>query len=328
MTRDSDSDLTRMKQEYDAISIVGERLRRALEEQFIEIVLQNDISLAVPIQSRIKDWTSTKSKIESKKLDKVTLSSVSDIVGIRLITLFQGDVEKLDEIIRRTFIVISSEDTASRMDETQFGYRSNHYDIRIPDSWSQIPSYQGLNSVAAELQVRTLPQHMWAAASHKLQYKREQSVPAKLRRSINRVAAILEIVDIEFSRILSERDYYVKSQTNHGRDENDLNVDIVSAILAEIFPAENQDAHEDIDRFLEEVEQLGIARRDRLRQALIDGRDAAMQEEKNFVRSTDPEDSEEYDRLRRGVYFTHVGLGRAAIRSSVGPLPGDSNFED
>jgi ppGpp synthetase/RelA/SpoT-type nucleotidyltranferase len=60
-----------------------------------------------------------------------------------------------------------------------------------------------------ELQLRTLAQHIWAVASHKLQYKREASVPVPIRRSINRVSALLEMVDLEFDRVLLEREQYV-----------------------------------------------------------------------------------------------------------------------
>lgn len=60
-----------------------------------------------------------------------------------------------------------------------------------------------MSGLKAEVQVRTVTQHVWAAASHVLQYKQEASVPLPVRRSIYRVSALLETVDLEFERVLS-----------------------------------------------------------------------------------------------------------------------------
>jgi hypothetical protein len=50
----------------------------------------------------------------------------------------------------------------------------------------------------AEIQIRTVLQHAWAAISHKLQYKREDDVPAPLRRKLFRLSALFELADDEF----------------------------------------------------------------------------------------------------------------------------------
>ena len=81
----------------------------------------------------------------------------------------------------------------------------------MPDDWLNVPTFREFKGLRAELQIRTLAQQLWAAASHKLQYKRESSVPYPIRRSIHRVAALLETVDLELERVLSERDPHLSN---------------------------------------------------------------------------------------------------------------------
>jgi len=60
----------------------------------------------------------------------------------------------------------------------------------------------------AEIQVKTLLEHAWASLSHDNQYKGEFSLPARLDRDINRVAAALEEADLDISRAVNEIDSY------------------------------------------------------------------------------------------------------------------------
>ncbi len=310
--------------DYDVGATTARRLLDALKEQMLTVVAQNQIALAVPIETRVKTWESVSDKLERKGRTGKGLGGISDLAGMRLITLFQADVDKLDGIIRSLLLVSEAEDTASRLDESQFGYRSNHYICRIPAAWEGIPSYRGLGEIGAEIQVRTLPQHMWAAASHNLQYKREDSAPQPLRRSINRVSAILEVIDLEFTRILEERDSYLNDQAskaNHGADDG-LNVDNLSVLLSDIFPVENQGDDEDYDDLLTQLRQAEISDVKTLRDLLERGRDPAMESDRKSV-ERERLKVKPTERVERGVYYKHVGLAREALRAVRGELPGD-----
>ncbi|MET3723423.1 GTP pyrophosphokinase [Sphingomonas trueperi] len=288
------------------------RLLKSLKEQFETIVDQNEISLGVPIETRVKDLSSVLEKFRRKQTDSHSISSISDLAGMRIITLFQEDVDKLDKLIKQHLDVVDHEDVLSRLGDNHFGYRSNHYVVKLPDNWLSLPSNLGLDKTVAEIQVRTLPQHMWAAASHKLQYKREESVPIQLRRAISRVSAILEMVDLEFSRVLSDRANYVINETQHLSESSSLNVDILSKVLEEFFPDKNKVDDEEYNDLLLEIKGIGINDVGSLRNRLALGKDAAMRMEKYAVANYTGDD-EDSDRLARGIYFTHVGLARGAI---------------
>ena len=313
--RRASSDFKRLKSEYDAHLPKANRLMLCMRDQLEVLLHQNNITLGVPMEARVKTWASIDGKLRRKGQQISCISDVSDIVGLRLILLFRDDVERMHDIITSTLCVRSFENTGDRLAATQFGYRSNHYNFTIPDSWSSLPSYSDLGEVEAELQVRTLSQHIWAAASHKLQYKHEESVPPSLIRSIHRVSALLELVDLEFERILEARRDYGDAPSGVGSDTVVLNVDSLKNIMNEMLPQENIDRDEDYDEVLRDLYREGYAQVAKFRNALTKGLPAALMEDKRIAANTVLDEDEE--RRKRGVYFTHCGLVRMALNINI-----------
>ncbi|MBB4605709.1 ppGpp synthetase/RelA/SpoT-type nucleotidyltransferase [Xanthomonas arboricola] len=296
-------------------------------EQLDTLVQNSNLTLGVPIESRVKSWESIAEKLERKNVSPARLEDIEDLLGLRVIFLFQRDLEEFHGAIERTFQLISSEDTAGRLDETQFGYKSRHYIVSLPADWGAIPSLNGLTGRKMEVQVRTLAQHIWAVASHKLQYKNEQSVPVPIRRSIHRVSALLETVDLEFSRVLTEREEYVNLQAAQASDQDSLDVTVIETVLNKMLPPENRDEDgEDYSILLRDLLHFGIDSRGSLID-LLRLNDAAMKSaDRNEVGRRRKEDYDEDDddserrrnRVARGVFFTHVGLVRQAMREQFG----------
>jgi hypothetical protein len=172
----------------------------------------------------------------------------------------------------------------------------------------------------AELQVRTLAQHMWAAASHKLQYKQELSVPPPVRRAIHRVSALLETVDLEFERVLESRATY-SSTLDLSRSDQTLNVDSVEALLSEMLPAKNKSANETYGELLEDLLILKVDTVSKLRSLLEKHMDAVAKTDAKHVERRRRE--EDYkgttrERVEKGVFFRHVGWVRNALRKEFG----------
>ena len=214
--------------------------------------------MGVPLESRVKSWDSIAEKIERTSLKLKGIKQLNDLVGLRLMLLFRRDVTRVCELISTNFTVVSQEDTSQRLAETEFGYQSLHYIIKLPEDWLSVPTLREFDDFQAEIQVRTLAQHIWAAGSHILQYKREVSVPPPVRRSIYRVSALLETVDLEFERVLDERESYISElRADKSRDEP-LNVDLVAKILDERLPQENKMEAEPYSELLEELHHFHI----------------------------------------------------------------------
>ena len=113
-----------------------------------------------------------------------------------------------------------------------------HLVIELFDSWLSVPTFADMKGLRAEVQVRTTAQHIWAAASHTLQYKHEESIPPPIRRAIHRASALLEIVDLEFERVLEQRENYREGVSVD--IDNQLNSDLLEKVLDSILPEKNK----------------------------------------------------------------------------------------
>jgi len=160
------------------------------------------------IEGRIKCYESLSRKIDKK--DKYeSLSDITDIIGLRIITFLESDVDKIQSIIRSEFKIddVNSIDKR-KLEINQFGYRSLHIVSELDDSRCELSEYKKYKSLKFEIQIRSVLQHAWAEIEHDLGYKSKASIPESYRRNFNRLAALLETADIEFDRLKgSLKDY-------------------------------------------------------------------------------------------------------------------------
>ena len=157
------------------------------------------------IESRVKTEKSLAGKLELKGSKYSSLADITDIVGIRVITFYVNDVDKVASALERLFEVDwdNSVDKRKLHEIDSFGYLSLHYICRIPESRYRF-----------EVQMRTVLQHAWANMNHDTGYKSGVEVPRKYLRNLGRLAGMLELVDEQFSIIRSElTDYRRKVQS-------------------------------------------------------------------------------------------------------------------
>ncbi|MFM5315060.1 GTP pyrophosphokinase [Aeromonas sp. 102P] len=310
-------DIQALHDSYININPKANRLRDALVSELGHLLIQSGITLGVPIEARVKEWPSISEKITRKSLSLKNIIELDDLVGIRLILLFRQDLEKIDALLKESLSIQSAEDTSHRLAEAQFGYQSRHYIVQIPDTWKKIPSFMDLGEIRVELQVRTLAQHIWAAVSHKLQYKHEASVPLPLRRSIYRASALLETVDLEFDRLLQDRTTYVKEQLKNESPDTLLNVEIIGAALSEFLPNQYRHAEEYYDELLEDLNNFGISTKGKLKDLLTSHWSEIFKS-----------DAEQCEKHQTQQYFSDVGLVREGLRAAFGNEAVDSFLID
>jgi hypothetical protein len=229
---------------------------------------------------------------------------------------------KACELVQGTFEVITKEDAALRLEETEFGYQSYHYVVRMPRAWLAVPSFNGFERFRAELQVRTLAQHIWASASHQLQYKHEESVPKPIKRTIHRASALLETVDLEFERVLQERVRYLEGVDVAA--EISLNVDVLARVLTEQLPRENKGDDEPYADLLSDLTAFNVKTTTRLLDIIRKNLIGAIAEDKKRAEEIAKDAGRPVsERTKRGVFFTHVGLVRAMMRLEFGSVWSD-----
>ena len=183
-----------------------------------------------------------------------------------------------------------------------------------------MPTFKKAGELRAEIQVRTVAQHIWAAASHILQYKRETGVPPPIRRSIYRVSALLETVDLEFERVLEERKGYL-AQPKTNLAEEVLNVDLLAKILNELLPEKNKADAEPYAELLQDLFAFSITTARQLRDLITKHLHTALAVDVARVKKEQGKDKPlgtSRERIERGVFFAHVGLVRQMLSAQFG----------
>lgn len=183
-----------------------------------------------------------------------------------------------------------------------------------------MPTLAKFAGYKAELQIRTVAQHLWAASSHVLQYKQELSVPPPVRRSIHRVSALLETVDLEFERVLLEREQYSKEVDINSSDET-LNVDLLEKILNKLLPKANRRDSEPYSDLLSDLFVFGVMTPQALEVLIKDNEAAVLEEDAERVQAIRADKNytgTSKDRIDRGVFYTHVGLVRGVLTKQFG----------
>lgn len=305
-----------LKIDYEDHKPEANRFMVTIIEQLGDLIEKNEVTLGTQIESRIKSFQSIEEKIKRKSKSIQCVTDFDDFIGIRVIVLFKSDIDKTCDLIKAHFSVMDEEDVSGRLESDQFGYQSTHYTVKLPQEWLKVPTFVGLKSYKAEVQVRTLSQHIWAVASHKLQYKQENNVPTPVRRSINRVSALLETVDLEFERVLAERETYI-SQIN---EETEFNVDVLEALCDRLLPEANKEVgNENYSWLFSELETNGITSVNSFTKMVEAFLPSQVAEDQARVESEihHPE-HEDIERLQKGVFYTHVGLVRGCIEQHLG----------
>lgn len=160
-----------------------ELLRRALHEQGIYITA---------MEHRVKTEKSLAGKLELKGAKYKSIDDITDLVGLRVITFYTDEVDKVAAIAKRVFDIDWQESVDKRKlhQLDSFGYNSLHYICRLKSGGPRF-----------ELQMRTALQHVWSTIEHDTGYKGDVKIPREYLRQFSRLAGMMELIDDEFSRL-------------------------------------------------------------------------------------------------------------------------------
>lgn len=160
-----------------------DQLSRALKEQGIYVTA---------IERRVKTEKSLAGKLELKGAKYKSIDDITDLVGLRVITFYTDEVDKVAVIAKRIFNIdwLESVDKRKLHQLDSFGYNSLHYICRLKTGGPRF-----------ELQMRTALQHVWSTIEHDTGYKGDVKIPREYLRQFSRLAGMLELIDDEFSRL-------------------------------------------------------------------------------------------------------------------------------
>ncbi len=171
------------------------RLRAALEKD----------SLGPLIKGRIKSFDSWYAKkiriLRNARASGKAPIPITDIVALRVVCPFLGDLKLAESSICSSFKVLEVERKGSERSFREFGYESIHLLVELPadlrgEAW-------GFELPAVEVQLRTILQEAWAEVEHELVYKAEFTpFDEPMKRKLAALNANLSLSDIIFQEIL------------------------------------------------------------------------------------------------------------------------------
>lgn len=196
-------------EEYNVLKPLFDKMRDVILNQIKSIFKEKEL-LVTAVEGRVKTEASLAGKLMRKGQKYDTLNDITDTIGVRIITLFNDDVDRVASYMEKSFNVDWKESIDKRKmhEYNSFGYNSLHFICRIPKRLYKDPEHPEINNIRFEIQMRSTLQHAWAAMEHDIGYKSEIETPPEYKRMLGRLAGMLELADEEFSRIrLSVADY-------------------------------------------------------------------------------------------------------------------------
>ena len=130
----------------------------------IEQLLSSTCIELLPITSRTKSIDNLVRKLSLHDKPYNTLEDITDLSGIRVITYFSDDVDKVASIIEQEFDVDpnKSVDKGKLLDPDRFGYLSLQLICRLSPERLALSEYKRFYYRVCEIKIRSVLQHAWA----------------------------------------------------------------------------------------------------------------------------------------------------------------------
>ena len=177
-------------------------------ENTVESIIKSQSINVHEIIGRVKTVESLEGKVKRKNYSN--LAEITDLCGLRIITYFSDDVDRIAELISQEF-EIDVENTIDKRkseDPTKFGYVSLHYVVSLKEKNSSSILYRRFENIKLEIQIRTVMQHAWAEIEHDLGYKSKEDIPNQYRRQFSRLAGLIELADDNFLQLKNNINNY------------------------------------------------------------------------------------------------------------------------
>jgi putative GTP pyrophosphokinase len=157
------------------------------------------------VSARAKELDSLVKKLLKKP--EHSYESLPDKLGIRVIVRFRSDIKPVIETVLASLDHDAVDDKLGILGTDRVGYQSVHIDhLRLRENDANASQFPGTR-FWAELQVRTLAQHLWSEMSHDTVYKNDDSVEmleSDIKRRVSLMAGQIEVADREFDRLNGE----------------------------------------------------------------------------------------------------------------------------
>lgn len=207
---------------------------RAAEKTYRNLLrlLISSISTLPPpkIISRLKKRDECVAKFQRKYLSKLDLKEgdyeiqyhVTDIIGIRIICLYESNLDTVADQLKSNFELVSEANKTKELQsqDDKFGYKGQHLNLKLNNKRSNLPEYENLKDFSFEVQIRTIAQDAWSEIDHKLKYKKD--LPKHLKRRVYILAGLFELADREFDSLREDTEKLVTAALDKDKQDNTI----------------------------------------------------------------------------------------------------------
>jgi ppGpp synthetase/RelA/SpoT-type nucleotidyltranferase len=173
------------------------------------LINQSQVGDVTKIEGRVKDQEECVRKFQRKYQGKLEADEqpyqiadfISDLIGIRVVCLYEDQVPQIAQLLQDHFTTINVTDKTSAVESTEdsFGYKGLHLDLAVSPGAAFPPKCLLQLDLSFEVQIRSVIQDAWSRLDHMIKYKK--SIPVDLKRRINVLSALFELADREFKEI-------------------------------------------------------------------------------------------------------------------------------
>jgi putative GTP pyrophosphokinase len=256
------------------------------------------------VESRVKELDSILRKLSD--ISKSSVKNINDVVGTRVVCLFNSDIKNIKEIIEKEFDVQSIDDKLELSTDT-FGYMSIHYICRLKPNLSG-RRYDSIKDHFFEIQVRTLCMHAWAAISHHLEYKSEWDIPDHLKKGLNALSGLFYVADSQYEQLYLARELAREEAGKEAINDQGniaINFDTVDAYLKRKFPNREPYSLDSLSELVGELSESGILSIQEIDRLIHQAQDEFKKDEREQISNSENKDAD--------MYYNAVGVARISL---------------
>jgi len=177
----------------------------------IEELLQDANVRYQSVQARVKNRKKLREKYLDPAKDYTKLDDIHDLAGLRVITYYDDEVDRVAEVIEREFdIDRENTDDKRKIELDRFGYSAINYVCTHLGTRASLREYRRFVNVRLEIQVTSILSHAWSEMNHG-SYDLGESCPSEIRRRFFQLKALLELADSQFSDLRDKTTNYERA---------------------------------------------------------------------------------------------------------------------
>jgi putative GTP pyrophosphokinase len=209
-TRPGAADVETVLAEFDSrvgtLKALCDKTKGLVEELLQDANVRNQ-----SVQARVKNRKKLREKYLDPAKDYKKLDDIHDLAGLRVITYYDDEVDRVAEVIEREFeIDRANTDDKRKIDLDRFGYSAINYVCTHLKTRASLSEYRRFANVCLEIQVTSILSHAWSEMNHG-SYDLGESCPSEIRRRFFQLKALLELADSQFTDLRNKTTNYERA---------------------------------------------------------------------------------------------------------------------